>query len=97
MLASLVMSSSAPMGEVAMLRRMDDDDDDDDVADDWMWMLLLLAAGTNASEDGAHSATATARERNIIVWVENSIGTDRWRRGLIGGNNVGRNSGGGGR
>ena len=83
-----------------MLRRMDDDDDDDDdddVADeDWMWMLWLLAAGTNASEDGAHSATATARERNIIVWVENSIGTDRWRRGLIGGNNVGRNSGGGG-
>ena len=97
MLASLVTRASEPMGEVAMLRRMDDDDDDDDVADDWMWMLLLLAAGTNASEDGAHSATATASERNIIVWVENSIGTDRWRRGLIGGNNVGRNSGGGGR
>ena len=95
MLASLVTRASEPMGEVAMLRRMDDDDDDDDDADDWMWMLLV--AGTNASEEGAHSATATARERNIIVWVENSIGIDRWRRGLIGGNYVGRNSGGGGR
>ena len=58
MLASLVTRASASMGEVAMLRRMDDNDEGD-------WVM-----GTNASEDGAHRATATARERKSMVGLD---------------------------
>ena len=68
MLASLVTRASDPMGEVAMLRRMVDDD---------VAMLVMAASegccweamGTNASEDGAQSATATARERNCMMMM----------------------------
>ena len=57
MLASLVIRASESMGEVAISRRMDDEALD----------LAGLGDGTNARENGAQSAAATAIERNSMI------------------------------